>query len=89
MLGASSAFLLACVACSPVPVKYVPGPAVTVTKTQYVALDAKLTAPCAKKTPLTALSTNDDLLNAHLKDDASLDACAAKVDQIRSLQPKN
>lgn len=64
-----------------------PAKPVIVTRTQYVALDPKLTAPCDQPTPRDkALQTNATLLDAYLHDSAALTACAAQVDGIRALQ---
>lgn len=61
---------------------------VIVTKTKYVPLDPKLVQPCATSTPRgQALRTNGTLLDAYVHDSAALDACGAKVDSIRALQP--
>lgn len=67
----------------------VPAKPVIVTKTQYVALDKSLTAPCDKPTPRDqALRTNGSLLAAYLHDVTALVACAAQIDGIRALQPQ-
>jgi hypothetical protein len=60
---------------------------VIVTRTQYMPLDARFTAPCAKPTPREqALQTVGSVLAAYIHDSTALIACAAQVDGIRALQ---
>ena len=83
-------FLSLCLqACAP-PVRVEAAKPVIVTRTQYVPLDARFTAPCAKPTPQDqALQTNGSLLAAYLHDSTALIACGAQIDGIRALQTGN
>lgn len=86
MLGCALCLLTAC---ATPPVRVEAAKPVVVTRTQYVALDSRLTQPCAAATPRAqALQTNGSLLAAYLHDSTALTECAAQVQAIRVVQPK-